>query len=121
MKPTLKDVKEENCGDYIVSWEPSTKETGGGPVTGFQAQVRMENEAWHNCTASSEKRSCLFKGLVNETKYFVRIRAINSKGPSDWIDGLIEAGYRGIILKIIFNSYYNLLNVKVTPILVHIV
>lgn len=97
-KPSLKDVEEKNCGIY-VTWESPPFESGGGPITGYQAQVQMQHDDWYNCTTSSRERTCLIEGLVNQAKYYVRVQAINRKGPSDWINGFIEASFTG-------NNYY---------------
>ncbi|KAL9972466.1 hypothetical protein ACROYT_G018772 [Oculina patagonica] len=93
--PLLNDVKDKNCGVFNVSWESPASDSGGGPITAYQAQVRMEHEDWHSCSTSSESRSCLFGGLVNKAKYYVRVQAINRKGPSDWFNGSFEAEYTG--------------------------
>ncbi|XP_078371879.1 receptor-type tyrosine-protein phosphatase F-like isoform X3 [Oculina patagonica] len=94
-KPSLKDVEDSKCGVFNVSWESPASDSGGGPITAYQAQVRMEHEDWHNCKTSSKIRSCLFTGLVNEAKYYVRVQAINRKGPSDWFNESIVADYTG--------------------------
>lgn len=94
--PSLKDVIDDKCGRYNVSWEKPTSDSGGGPITAYRAQVRMQSEdSWRDCTTSVEKRSCVFKGLVNESKYHVRVQAINRKGPSDWYYGSFDAVYTG--------------------------
>lgn len=82
---------------FDVIWEPPSSESGGGPVTSYQAQVRIGNETWRNCTTTAEERSCLFEGLVKETKYHARVRAVNVNGPSNWSEGPIEADYAGIL------------------------
>ena len=83
---------------FNVTWESPTFDSGGGPITAFQTQVRIEQGGWRNCTTSSETRNCLFKGLVNEAEYHVRIQAINRKGPSDWSDASFVADYTGILV-----------------------
>ena len=92
----LKDVKYENCGVLNVSWESPTVDSGGGPVTAYRAQVLMGNEARDNCTTSWVSRSCLFRGLVNEANYRVRVQAINRKGEGDWFIGSFGTEYAGI-------------------------
>ena len=95
-KPFLQDVIDVKCGEYNASWETPAFDSGGGPTTAYQAQVRMQSEDWwRDCTTSLEKRSCVFRGLVNQTKYHVRVQAINRKGPSDWYYGSFDAVYAG--------------------------
>lgn len=91
----LKDVKDAKCGEFNVSWEKPASNSGGGPITAYRVQVQMEHGDWLNCTTSSENRSCLFRDLVNEAKYNVRIQAIKMKGPSEWFHGSFEADYSG--------------------------
>lgn len=86
---------------FNVSWESPTFDSGGGPIITYRAQVRMENEDWRNCMTSSESRSCLFRGLVKEAKYYVRVQAINRIGPSDWSNGSFVAGYSGILAVVV--------------------
>lgn len=101
----LQDVKDEKCGVFNASWESLTTDSGGGPITAYRAQVQMEHKDWHNCTASSESRSCLFRGLVNKGEYRVRVQAINRKGPSDWFNGSFEAdSYTGMLVTVTYND-----------------
>lgn len=92
----LKDVIDNKCGEYHVSWEKPIYDSGGGPITSYRAQVQMQSEdSWRDCTTSLEKRSCVFRGLVKESKYHVRVLAINRKGLSDWYNGSFDANYAG--------------------------
>ncbi|KAL9972475.1 hypothetical protein ACROYT_G018783 [Oculina patagonica] len=94
-RPSLEDVEDFNCGVFNVSWKSPASDSGGGPITAYQAQVRMEHEDWRNCTTSSETKSCSFSGLVKEAKYYVRVQAINRKGPSDWSNTSFVADFTG--------------------------
>ena len=92
-KPETLGVKKKPCGAFEVTWKPATLDSGGGPLTGYQVQLKqkllkliMENGGWRNCTAFSSNHSCLFKDLRNETEYQIRVRAINKKGPGQWAD-----------------------------------
>ena len=95
-KPLLKDTEVKECGVFNVSWDPPSSESGGGPVTRYQAQVQIEHESWSNCTTTPVKRSCLFKGLLKKGKYFVRVRALNLRGPSDWSKGYTLSDFSGM-------------------------
>ena len=87
------------CGVFDVSWDPPSSESVDRPVTGYQIQVGMDNYSWNNCTTTPEKHSCLFKGLLKKGKYYVRVRAFNKKGPSDWSKGLIAASFSGMLYR----------------------
>lgn len=95
-KPLIKDVKDKKCGVYIVTWKPPSSESGGGPVTSYQAQVRKEQEAWQNCsTNSTQPHSCVFGGLDKKARYRVRVRALNIRGASDWSCGPMSLAFSG--------------------------
>ncbi|CAH3188381.1 unnamed protein product, partial [Porites evermanni] len=80
-------VKKKPCGAFEVTWNPPTLDSGGGPLTGYQVQLKLtENGGWRNCTAFSSNHSCLFKDLRNKTRYQIRVRAFNKKGPGQWAD-----------------------------------
>lgn len=42
-----------------------------------------------------EKRSCVFRDLVKELKYYVCVFVINRKGLSDWYNGFFDVNYVG--------------------------
>ncbi|XP_078372013.1 uncharacterized protein LOC144655597 [Oculina patagonica] len=94
-KPKLTEVKRKQCGAFEVIWEPSTEDSFGGPVTGFQAQLRMRGDDWHHCTTFTTNRSCLFKDLLSETDYDIRVQAVNQKGSSDWAIETVTTGVIG--------------------------
>ncbi|XP_078371996.1 uncharacterized protein LOC144655586 [Oculina patagonica] len=94
-KPLLTEVKTEQCGAFEVIWEPSTEDSGGGPVTGFHAQLRKRGDDWHHCTNFPTNRSCLFKDLLSETDYDIRIQAVNQKGSSNWTTETVTTGVIG--------------------------
>lgn len=85
-KPFLtKGVEKLQCGAVKIFWEPSNVASGGGPATSFQAQLRKEgddDDDWRNCT--TELWSCVFKDLLSDTDYDIRVKAINEKGSSNW-------------------------------------
>lgn len=89
------DIKQY-CG-FDVLWEPPAFNSGGGSITGYLAEVAMDNKTWHNCKTNSEGRSCLVKGLFKKAKYHVRVQAFNTKGASDWSYGFISAGLSGML------------------------
>ena len=85
--PSITDIERKQCGSIKVSWNPSSSDSGGGPITSFQAQIREKNSPkWYNCTdfLSNVNDSCSFDGLLSEKAYDVRVRAVNQKGSSDW-------------------------------------
>ena len=86
-KPETLGVKKKPCGAFEVTWNPPTLDSGGGPLTGYQVQLKLtETGGWRNCTAFSLNHSCLFKDLRNKTRYQIRVRAFNKKGPGQWAD-----------------------------------
>ena len=94
-KPLLKDIIEKQCGMFEVIWKPPLFDSGGGPVTGFQVQIKAKDENWRNCTMFPTNQSCLFKELMSETKYDIRVQALNEKGSSDWKKGSTKTGFIG--------------------------
>ena len=96
-KPMLKDVRDKKCGAFEVTWEPPSFESGGGPITSYEAQVRIENVTWRNCSTTSINRRYLFEGLVKDAKYLVRVRALNKKGQSEWSGGPLSVGFSGML------------------------
>lgn len=111
-RPSLKDIRDFKCGLFNVSWESPTFDSGGGPITAYRVQVRMENEDWRNCSSSSESRSCLFRGLVKKAKYYVRVQAINRIGPSDWSNGSFVAEFSGIFAVVTIIQHQNKSNLN---------
>ena len=79
-------VKKKPCGAFQVTWNPPSLDSGGGPLTGYQVQLKLreENGGWRNCTAFLSNHSCLFTDLRSETEYDIRVRAFNQKGPGQW-------------------------------------
>ena len=53
-------------------------------MTGFHAQLRETGGDWRNCTNFLTNRSCLFKNLLSETEYDIRVQAVNQRGSSVW-------------------------------------
>lgn len=94
-KPLLTKVNIKQCGAVEVFWEPSELASGGGPETSFHVQIRMRGYDWRNCTIFPVSRSCLFKDLLTETDYDIRVWAVNRKGPSDWRNETITTGVIG--------------------------
>ena len=82
-KPLLSEPKENQCGEYEVTWDQASIDSGGGPVTGFQVQIGDVDD-WSNCTSLLANQSCLFKGLKSEKGYDIRVQALNQKGASGW-------------------------------------
>ncbi|XP_073254411.1 uncharacterized protein [Porites lutea] len=87
--PLLKDIVPEKCGVVNVSWDPPPDESKSRPVASYEAEVGLDNYTWNNCMTTSEKRSCQFRGLLKAGKYPVRVRALNTQGPSLWSKGFI--------------------------------
>ena len=88
--PSITNIKQKQCGVVEVSWNPSSADSGGGPITSFHAQIRKENSSkWHNCTdfLSNVNHNCSFDGLLSSKNFNVRVRAVNQKGSSDWTNG----------------------------------
>ena len=80
-------VKKRPCGVFVVTWNPPSHDSGGGPLTGYQVQLRSsraERGGWRNCTVFLLRHICLFKDLRSETSYEIRVRAFNKKGPGQW-------------------------------------
>ena len=71
-----------------VSW--TAPASNGSAITGYTVQWTTDDEPW---SSSSPQRTVTgttasITGLTNGTKYFVRVRATNGVGDSDWsIDG----------------------------------
>ena len=71
-----------------VSW--TAPASNGSAITGYTVQWTTDDEPW---SSSSPQRTVTgttasITGLTNGTKYFVRVRATNGAGDSDWsIDG----------------------------------
>ena len=82
--PSLTSITEQQCGEFDVYWDPPSLESGGGPLTGFQAQMKRKGDDWYNCTTFLTNHSCSFKGLQSETEYHFRVQALNQKGASEW-------------------------------------
>jgi len=83
-EPLLTDIKENQCGEFEVTWIQSWKDSGGGPVTRFQVQMKKSGDDWHNCTSFLTNHTCLFNGLQSKTVYDFRVRALNEKGWSNY-------------------------------------
>ena len=94
-KPLLIDVIENQCGEFNVTWGQSAKDSGGGSVTGFQVQMRRKHDDWRNCSAPLTNHSCLCKNIQSETKYDIRVQALNQKGASDWANRPTKSGFIG--------------------------
>ena len=110
--PLLKDIVPEKCGVVNVSWDPPPDESKSRPVASYEAEVGLDNYTWNNCMTTSEKRSCQFRGLLKAGKYPVRVRALNTQGPSLWSKGFIALNASGMLWnnsniekKIILNLY----------------
>ena len=88
-------IQENQCGTFGVTWRPSSLDSGGGQLTGFQVQIRKESGDWRNCTTFPTNDSCLFKDLQSETVYDVRVQAYNQKGSSHWTSRSKETGEIG--------------------------
>ncbi len=89
-KPLLTKIERKNCGAYEIFWEPSAFASGGGPVTGYQAQLRKRGDDWRNCTNFPTNRNCLLKDLLSETVYEIRVQAVNQKGSSNWTNDAVR-------------------------------
>ena len=82
-------VKQRQCGVFEVIWNPPSLDSGGGPLTGYQVQLRRldwGSGGWRNCTTFVSNHSCLFTDLSSETGYLIRVRAFNMKGPGQWAE-----------------------------------
>ena len=89
LKQERPGVHKRPCGAFEVTWNPPSLDSGGGPLTGYQVQLRTnklggESGDWRNCTAFVSSHSCLFKNLRSTTLYDIRVRAFNKKGPGQW-------------------------------------
>ena len=94
--PLITNIEEKQCGVLELSWEPSSFDSGGGPVKGFQVQIRKKNDdKWQNCTNCLPNNTCSFHGLLSQTDYHIRIRAVNQKGSSYWRRETVTAGVIG--------------------------
>lgn len=96
-KPLL-EIKKKQCGTLEVIWAPSTLDSGGGPVTGFLVQLRNKDHDWLNCTTFPTKQSCLFKYLLSDTDYDIRVQAVNQKGWSDMTNATIKTAVTGVLI-----------------------
>ena len=82
-------VKQRQCGVFEVIWNPPSLDSGGGPLTGYQVQLSTlggGSGGWRNCTTFVSNHSCLFTDLSSETRYLIRVRAFNMKGPGQWAE-----------------------------------
>ena len=84
LEPEPPGVKKRSCGIFEVTWNTPSLDSGGGPLTGYQVQLREERGGWRNCTVFLSRHSCLFTDLRSETNYEIRVRAFNKKGPGQW-------------------------------------
>lgn len=84
LQPEPPVIKKRSCGAFEVYWKPPSLDSGGGPVTGYEVQLRQTRADWRSCTYVLGGHSCLFTDLRSETKYEIRVRALNQKGPGKW-------------------------------------
>ena len=68
-------------------------------MTGFLAQLRNVNRGhhWLNCTTFPPKKSCLFKYLLSNTDYEIRVQVVNQKGWSDMTNETITTRVTGVL------------------------
>ena len=64
-------------------------------MTGFLAQLRNRGHDWFNCTNFPTNQSCLFKYLLSDTDYDIRVQAVNQRGWSDMANGAITTDVIG--------------------------
>jgi len=93
--PSLTTITEKQCGEFDVYWVSQSLDSGGGPLTGFQVQMRKKGDDWRNCTTFLTNHSCSFKGLQSKTEYHFRVRALNQKGESEWAEKPLTTGLIG--------------------------
>ncbi len=78
-----------------LSWSAPTN-TGGYAISDYDIQYRaLSGETWGSWTdwqasTVSTSTSAAITGLVNGTKYQVRVRAVNSAGDGDWSQPLTD-------------------------------
>ena len=101
-------VKKKPCGAFQVTWNPPSLDSGGGPLTGYQFQLKLRkgNGGWRNCTAFFSNHSCLFTNLRSKTEYDVRVRAFNQNGSSQWAYTLETTDLFGKSFILILLLYY---------------
>ena len=68
-------------------------------MTGFQSQLRKRGDDWRNCTNFLTNCSCLFKDLLSQTDYDIRVQAVNQKGSSNWTIETVTTGVIGRYIK----------------------
>ena len=66
-------------------------------MTGFLAQLRNRDHDWLNCTTIPTKQSCLFKYLLSDTDYDIRVQAANQKGWSDAANVTMKTEVTGVL------------------------
>lgn len=96
--PSIAVIKRKQCGIVEVLGNRSPSDSGGGPITGFEAQIRKRNSLnWNNCTydLSNVNYSCSINGSLSKNTYDIRVRAVNQKGPSHWANRTFTAGRVG--------------------------
>lgn len=96
--PSITVIKRKQCGIVEVLGNRSPSDSGGGPITGFEAQIRKRNSLnWNNCTydLSNVNYSCSINGSLSKNTYDIRVRAVNQKGPSHWANRTFTAGRVG--------------------------
>jgi Fibronectin type III domain len=73
-------------GQVTVSWTAPAS-NGGSAITGYQVQLATSGGTYLNaagCPTTSTTTSCTATGLINGTKYFFRVAAINGVGPGPY-------------------------------------
>ena len=82
--PDLSGTISRRCNSIKVTWSSLTRETLGGPVTSYLAQIKINGSqhSWHNCSSSDTllSTSCLFTSLKKDTVYEIRVMAKNRLG-----------------------------------------
>ena len=72
-----------------MRWEPPNLEGQNGVITGYKIRYRKLNRKGDILTTPSNLRECVLNNLDRDTKYQIRLWAINVNGtgpPTDWLD-----------------------------------
>ena len=67
-------------------------------MTSFLTQLRKRGHDWLNCTTFPTNQSCLFKDLLSDTIYDIRVQAANQKGWSDIANATIKTEVTGVLI-----------------------